>query len=490
MQKTTNILPGFHLSTLRRRPRSAQQQMADELELIRRKSFDHLSHVFRRSVPGLALKQSAEGTNSRTRIYNKTTTFWAFMSQILSEDGSCQEVVHKLKSYASLRGLPAPSSGTAAYCKSRQRLSEEELEEILHYSGHFDDEVTDDESLCGGRRVVVVDGTGMSMADTAQNQEVWPQESQQKEGCGFPLMKLTGCFSLKTGALLSRKQGNQHQHELTLFRGQWDLFKKGDILLGDKGYCSYYDMSMLQKRGVDSVITLARRTPVTSAKAVKKLAENDLIVRWNKPKYNKRFTREQWDQLPDELLLRQIKVEVKQDGFRIRVFYIVTTLMDDQKYSAKNLADLYYRRWDVELFFRDIKTTLGMDILRCKTPEMIRREVLMYLIAYNCLRRLMVEAASKHQVPFRKVSFKGTVQAVRTWEPHFCTTVSRSNRAHMINELYRGIVHTLLGNPLGRAEPRVLKRRPKNFQLLTAPRHEMIEIRHRNNHRKNHAKLA
>ena len=183
MQKTTNILPGFHLPTLRRRPRSAQQQMADELELIRRKSFDHLSRVFRRSVPDLALKQSHEGTNSRTRIYNKTTTFWAFMSQILSEDGSCQEVVYKLKSYASLRGLPAPSSGTAAYCKSRQRLSEEELEDILHYSGHFDDEVIDDESLCEGRRVVVVDGTGMSMADTAQNQEVWPQESQQKEGC-------------------------------------------------------------------------------------------------------------------------------------------------------------------------------------------------------------------------------------------------------------------------------------------------------------------
>ena len=488
MQNTTPILPGLHLSTLGRKRRSAQQQMTDEIERIRQRSFKHLSHVFKHSVPAEVLKQSVEGSNSRTRIYSKETTFWAFMGQVLSEDGSCQEVVHKLKSYASLRGLPAPSSATAAYCKSRQRLSEEELEDILHYSGHFDDEVFGDEPICEGRRVVVVDGTGMSMADTAQNQKLWPQESQQKEGCGFPLMRLTGCFSLKTGALLSRKQGNQHQHELTLFRGQWDLFKKDDILLADKGFCSYYDMSMLQKRGVDSVITLARRTPVTSAIAVKALAENDLIVRWEKPKYNKRFTREQWAQLPDELLLRQIKVEVHQTGFRTRVFYIVTTLMDDQTYSAKSLADLYYKRWDVELYFRDIKTTLGMDILRCKTPEMIRREVLMYLIAYNCLRRLITEAASKHQVPFRKVSFKGTVQAVRTWEPHFSSNASRSKRANMINELYRGIVDTLLTNPLGRSEPRALKRRKKNFQFLTVPRHDMIEIRHRNNHRKNNAK--
>lgn len=484
MQNITPIFPGFHLPTLRRKSRSAQQQMMDEIEKIRLKSFTNLSNMFEKSIPSALLKTGNTGSNSRNRIYNKSNTFWLFMNQLLSDDGSCQEVVHKLKSYASLRGMQIPSSSTAAYTKARQRLGEEELEKILDYTSEIDEDLIEEKSICLGRRVVVVDGTGLSMPDTKKNREKWDQEHQQKEGCGFPLMQVTACFSLKTGALLSRRQGKLYENEINHFRSMWDVFKKGDIMLGDKGFCAYHDMSMLQKREVDSVVSLAKRKPVASSEAIKVLGKDDLLIHWKKPKKGKTFTKEEWAMVPEELILRQVKVNVQYKGFRTKVFYIVTTLLDEQKYPPEELAELYYRRWDVELFFRDIKTTLGMDVLRSKSPEMIRREILMYLIAYNCLRRLMVDAAHRMQVPVRKVSFKGSVQAVRSWEPHLSHKMSKAKITNMLIQLHKSITQTMLSNPLGRSEPRAIKRRPKNFQLLTTHRSKMVVYKSKNYYRK------
>ena len=463
--------------------------MADEISKIRRKSFGHLCHVFGSSVPNAVLAKEQAGQNSRSRIYSKENTFWAFMLQILSDDGSCQDVVRKLQSYAALKGNCPPSSSTAAYCKARKRLPIEDLEQILTHSADIDREAGRSD-LCQGRRVVVVDGTGLSMPDTKTNQKLWPQQSQQKGGCGFPIMKLAACFSLHTGALLSYRQGDKHTHELPLFREQWDTFNTGDIMLADKGFCNYHDLAVLQDRQVDSVVTMRRKYPISEAKAVRKFSENDLLVRWKRPPYIKTFSKSQWDQLPEDLLLRQIKVDIEIKGFRKKSFYIVTTLLNADEYPAQELADLYYKRWDVELFFRDIKTTLGMDILRCKTPDMIRRELIMYLIVYNCLRRIMIESARKRNVTIRKISFKGTVQAVRAWEPHFCAKDSRESRNNMLTSLHTRITELRLTNRLGRSEPRVIKRRKKNFQFLTKPRSEMVEIQHRNRYRAKDAKSA
>ena len=226
------------------------------------------------------------------------------------------------------------------------------------------------------------------MPDTPENQEVWPQSASQKPGCGFPTARICACFSLESGALLSYAIGNKKSRELPLFRKQWKMFKQGDIFLGDKGFCSYFDIANLEKQGVDSVITLARRTPVSAAGSLKKFGDNDLLIKWERPTYNSilSYSKDAWEELPKELLLRQIKVTVTCPGFRTQGFYIVTTLLDAKRYPAEQIADLYFKRWDVELFFRDIKTTMGMDILRCQTPEMIRKEILMHFIAYNCVR--------------------------------------------------------------------------------------------------------
>jgi len=484
MQNTTPIFPGFHMQTLRRKPRSAQQKHAEKMALLKQNSFKQIGEVFEKFIPPTLLRPERNGAMSRRRLFSKENTFWAFFSQVLDADGGCKEVIRKLQSYASIKAVKVPSSSTASYCAARKKLDEQMLSDILKHTAARLEEIPDP-SLMNNRRVIVVDGTGVSMPDTFANQEVWPQSSSQKLGCGFPIARMCACFSLKSGALLSYALGNKKNHELPLFRQQWNTFKRGDIILGDKGFCSYFDIANLKKKGVDSVVTLARRAPINAANSLKRFGSDDLLITWPRSAYktNLSYSIDAWAKLPEELLLRQIKVTVKYPGFRTQKFHIVTTLLDAAKYPAEELAGLYFKRWDVELFFRDIKTTMGMDILRCQTPEMIRKEILMHFIAYNCIRRLMCEAAKEVDLKVRVVSFKGSVQALRNWEPHLNQAkISRTERFRLISDLYAAMTNTPILQRPGRSEPRCLKRRKKNFQLMTTPRHEMREILHRNSY--------
>ena len=475
------MLPGFHLQILRRKPRSAQQQLTAKIALLKQKSFKQIGELFEKFIPQTLLKPEPKGAMSRRRLFSKENTFWAFFSQVLDADGGCKEVIRKLQSYASIKGVRVPSSSTSSYCTARKKLDEQMLLEIFDHTADRLDKMPT-AGLLNNRRVIVVDGTGVSMPDTPESQKVWPQWSSQKPGCGFPTARICACFSLESGALLSYAIGNKKSHELPLFRKQWKMFRKEDIFLGDKGFCSYFDIANLEGQGVDSVVTLARRAPVRPAGSLKKFGPDDLLISWERPVYNRKlsYSREAWEALPKELVLRQIKVRVKYHGFRTKWFHIVTTLLDATQYPAEELAELYFKRWDVELFFRDIKTTMGLDILRCRTPEMIRKEILMYFIAYNCVRRLMYEAAKEADLKVRVVSFKGSVQALRSWEPHLNQArISRTERFRLIRDLYSAITNTPIIQRPGRSEPRCLKRRKKNFQLMSLPRHEMRVIPHR-----------
>ena len=357
MNNTTPLFPGFHLQSLRKKPRSSAQVMADEMRCKIEKSLLGLKACFGRFIPDDILQNNATGKHSRHRVFNKETTFWAFFSQIIDADGGCAEVVKKLKTYIDFKGLQSLSASTGSYCKARKKLKETDLVEILEHTAESFLVNADDQPL-EGRRVVVVDGTGLSMPDTPENKEEWPQISSQKEGCGFPTMRLLGCFDLATGAILSHAIGSKKSHELPLLRKQYDTFKNGDVFLGDKGFCSFYDIERFRKKGVDSVFPLARRIPKTEQTCIKKLADHDLIIHWNRPAWHKKapLPKEEWKQLPQTLILRQIKVTVEQPGFRVKSFYIITTLLDPQLYPSQEIAELYYRRWSVELFFRDLKT--------------------------------------------------------------------------------------------------------------------------------------
>ena len=390
-------------------------------------------------------------------------------------------MVRKVQAFAAARSLPMPSTSTSAYCQARAKLDHGSLENILNHTATSLQQ-RGQPGQWKGRRVVVVDGTGVSMPDTPENQADWPQPSSQKSGCGFPQARLCACFCLQTGALLSYRMGHRKNAELPLLRQQWGSFKPGDIFLGDKGLCSYYDVWKFQEMSVDSVITLARRTPVEAAAALKVLGPDDLLIQWPKPAWNKilSYGRAEWEALPEHLTLRQIKVTVNTPGMRTTSFYLVTTLTDPVRYSAAEMADLYFQRWDVELFFRDIKTTMGMDVLRCRTPAMVKKEILMHFIAYNALRLLIVDASQEVRQSSRRISFKGSIQALRQWTPQFCRFHNDPpERRRLMGLLREAIAANQVFHRPGRREPRCVKRRPKPFALLTAPRHQIIEIPHR-----------
>jgi hypothetical protein len=481
MKNKTLYLPGFHLQTLRRKPRSAHQVLAQKLDDIRQKTFNQLSACFDHLIPSHRLKPAESGVLSRRRIYSKENTFWAFFSQVLDNDGSCQAAVRKLQSYLALTSDTVPVSSTSAYCQARQKLSLSELEGVLQDTVHRLQPRLDP-ALLQGRRVIVADGTGLSMPDTPQNQQQWPQSLSQKPGCGFPQASACACFCLQTGGLISYRLGNKKSSELPLLRQQWSSFEANDIFLGDKGFCSYFDLSAFKDRGVDSVVSLARRPVVTAGNALKVLGEGDLLIQWQKPKRrrNAAYSDQQWQALPEHLTLRQIKVVITQPGFRGALFHIVTTLLDPVKYPADQIIELYRQRWDVELFFRDIKATLGMDILRCKTPDMIRKEIAMHWIVYNCIRGLMVDAVKAEKAPVRRLSFAASVQALRQWEPMMVQAKNSPTEQRRLVALLRAVIaETIVPNRPDRGEPRAVKRRPKNYQLMTAPRHEMMEQAHR-----------
>ena len=482
---TPQYLPGLQLSTLRKKPGSAQQKLIEQLKEIKQKSLSQLDECFRQYIPSTMLKQSNNGTMSRRRIFSFENTFWMFFSQVLDADGGCQEAVRKIQAHACRKSLPQPSSSTAAYCKARAKLQLENLQTIYQHTSQYLSEQASSGHL-NGRRVIVVDGSGISMPDTEENQSKWPQQANQKPGCGFPQAVLCVCFNLHTGIALSHELGNKKSAELSMLRQQSDTFKEDDIFLGDKGFCSYYDQSIMRENKIDSVITLARRKPVKASDAIEILGENDLIIEWKKPKWNKNhsYSKVDWQALPECLRLRQIKVTVNEPGFRTTSFYIITTLLDARSYSADALADLYYQRWQVELFFRDIKTSMGMDILRCKSPDMIHKQILMYFIVYNCIRRLIMESAIQYDVSHSRVSFKACLQALRQWIA--CWIPGKDSRLEsnrLMSELKSCIADKIVPLRSGRSEPRAVKRRPKNYQLLNKPRHEMKEIQHRSKYR-------
>lgn len=235
MKNNTLYLPGFHLSTLRRKPRSALQKMADERARIRSHSISRLGECFGQFIPKRELENGQGGAFSRRRLFSKENTFWAFFSQILDADGGCQEVVRKVQALASSRATPIPSASTSAYCQARAKLEKTSLETILAHTSRILEQ-RGRSRWWKKRRVVVVDGTGVSMPDTPANQDRWPQPRSQKPGCGFPQARICACFCLQTGALMNYSIGSHKNHELPLLRKQWDNFKVGDIFLGDKGF--------------------------------------------------------------------------------------------------------------------------------------------------------------------------------------------------------------------------------------------------------------
>jgi len=410
-------------------------------------------------------------------------TFWLFLAQVFSADASCGEVLRKFLVWLAVETGKTASPRTGAYCKARKRLPLNHIEQT-HANVR---EAVSAHAGAGyrwcGRKVKVVDGSSLSMPDTPDNQGRYPQPSTQKVGCGFPVMRIVAVFCLGTGVLIDLAKDALSVHERTLFRRLWHLFEPGDVVLADTGFCSYADFYFLAQQRVDCVMRNHQRRKV-GVRNVKKLGKGDRLVLWIKTKVRPKWLDdEQWQAVPDTLHVREVTISVSEPGFRSKTLVVVTTLCDPKRFSKAAIAELYRRRWAAELNLRDIKIALGMDILRCKAPDTVEKELWMHAIAYNLIRALMAKAAHVHGTTPDRLSFKGTLTAVRQWAPYI-QRASRQKRRTLMDLLLVLIAKDTLPRRPNRIEPRAKKRRPKNYQLLTDHRSRFKEQPHRNRYTK------
>jgi hypothetical protein len=422
-------------------------------------------------------------SKTRRRPFTQTLVFWLFLSQCLTRTQPCREAVRKLLAWLHVYRRPPISENTSAYCQARKnQLSEDFLKNIHQQIVSRVESQAPAVYQWRGRRVGVVDGSTLSMPDTPLNQACYPQPSEQKKGCGFPVMKFAGVFSLSTGLWHLLAYGNLRNHERTLFHRLWDeLCRRFDLILGDCGFTSFADMYLLKQRGVDTVLR-QHQMRTADFRRGKRLGHHDHLVIWRKPPCRPDWVSpEVYAAMPAEWTVRELKVLVTVKGFRTQVYVIVTTLLDPVRYPPSALAELYFLRWSVELRFRDVKCTLGLDILRCKSPAMVQKELWMQVIAHNLIRALMLKAAvGKHQ-PLSRLSFKGTADTLRQWAPLLAAAARQpAVYRRLFRKLIACIAHDLVPLRPERGEPRAKKRRPKNYQLLTKPRHCMGNLPHRN----------
>ena len=475
MLNTTPFLPGISHSLSGRQRRSQLDQLRAQSAHWRQATLSRLCEIFGPWLPAALFAPTDHGLNSRQRTYPLNLTFWAFLSQVLSPGSSCREIVRKVQAWYAPQATALPDSGTSAYCQARSRLPLPRLLELHHRLAHKLSPRIAASDLWWGRCVKVVDGTGLSMPDTAANQQDWPQPSAQKNGCGFPVVKLVACFCLASGALLEWVEGTLHEHDCRLLQKLLFAFTKGDVVLADRGFSSYASLATLWARGVDAVMRVHHFRKL-DWRTGRRLGRRDRRVTWKKgPRQGSLWTAEQWAELPAELTVRLVEIDVAVPGFRTQRLVLVTTLTDATTYSVEELGRLYFRRWAVELFFRDIKTTLGLDVLRCQCPAMVRKEIVMHAVAYNLIRALMQDIAHSYQIHLYRLSFKGTVDALRQWRELFETAQGQTRQTRRLRSLFYQSIATdpLLVRP-ERSEPRAVKRRSKNFRLLTKPRHEML----------------
>lgn len=414
------------------------------------------------------------GVTFRERIYTPMVTLCAFLSQGMgNDDPSCANAVSRVLADRVRRNLKPCSTDSSSYCLARKRLPEQAVAELARETGRELHRKADEDWLWNCRPVVMVDGSTETMADTAENQKEYPQSRGQKHGLGFPIMRYVVLLSLAVGTVLECATGpcrGKQTGEQSLFRKTWDALQPGTIVLGDRLYDAYRDIALLKGRKIDVVFGKKQSRNCDFRKG-RRLSKDDHVVVWEKPKYDaSRYeNKAEWESLPDKLEMREVRVVVRRKGYKTRSVVIVTTLLDADVYSAKELTDLFNARWNCELDLRSIKRVLGIHHSRCQTPEMVRKELWMHFLAYNLIRVRMAQAAAQHNELPRKLSFTAAMNHIH----NFAEALRGSSGAEhdrIEGELLRAIATCRVGDRPGRKEPRAVKKRQQKYSYLTKPR--------------------
>jgi Transposase DDE domain len=411
----------------------------------------------------------------RDRVFGPVTTIWGFLSQVLSDDHSCRDAVSRVLAHRSAGGLGACSPNTASYCNARSRLPTDVLRTLARRTAHELQAGVADGWKWNGRNVFVADGSHVSMPDTPQNQASYPQPPTPRPGVGFPLARVAVLLSLATGAchdLAIAAYSGKGTGETTLLRAMYDTLRPGDVVLADALFDNYFLVCELRDRGIDLVVR-AQYDRVNS-RTVRSGPDGDVLV-WQRPNKPHGMKGEQYRTYPKTMLMRQVSVDASDRDNRAERFKVVTTILDESV-DGGQIGGLYERRWAGEVDIRSIKSTMRMDILRCKTPEMVCKEIWAHLLAYNLLRTVMAVAAAEHGIEPREVSFKGAKQAVTAFAPKI-EAARPEERAALIDALLAVVAYHRVGGRPGRWEPRARKRRPKRGNSLMQPR-ATAKLRH------------
>ncbi len=412
----------------------------------------------------------------KDRIYSPLVTLWVFLGQVLSGDPSCRAAVARLIAHRLSHGQSPCSAATGAYCQARKRLPEKFFSAVACLVGRALEAKAEPRWLWKGHRVLMFDGSTVSMPDTEANQRAYPQLYNQKPGVGFPIARIGAVISLACGAILNLgicRYAGKGQGEVSLLRRLWDVFRPGDILLADSLMANWTGIVLMKQRGVDTVSRLNKATRRADFRRGKRLGPGDHIVHWRKPSSIRSVDWQTYKALPEHLTIRETRVRVAQPGFRTKSIVVVTTLLDPKQTTKEDLAFLYRARWNNELDLRSIKTTMQMDILRGKSPELVHKEIWTHVLAYNLIRTIMAQAATNNGLDPRSISFKGAIRTLEAFQPVIALLGARKAacRRMLYQQLLSAIVIHRVADRPDRFEPRRVKRRPKRYDRLMKSKH-------------------
>jgi Transposase DDE domain len=425
---------------------------------------------FQKVLSKETIAKSMRDLEYRERFFTPDIILWAFLSQVLDDDHSQQAAVARVIAFFTMQGLDSPSANTSAYSQARSNLPGEIISNLVQGSAEEMETTIPSNLLWKGMyHPKLMDGSTVSMPDTQGNQDAYPQPDSQKPGVGFPIARIVTVISYVTGMALDLAIGpysGKKTGEHALLRQLMHVFKPGDIAMGDCYYASYFLMAMLIKLNVNAVF------PMHSARnhdfrRGERLGKKDHIVRWAKPSKPEWMDQETYNQVQNEITVREVEIQSDQSGLRTKKRVLVTTFLDPAFVSKQDLALLYDYRWCIELDLRSLKQTMHMDILRGKTPEMVRKEIWVHLLAYNLIRKVMAQSAIIHNKNLRNLSFKLALQMIEAFRDAgiFC---EEDNDVY--GRLLKAIAYKKVGNRPGRQEPRRIKRRPKAFARLQKAR--------------------
>jgi hypothetical protein len=425
-----------------------------------------------------AILAAAEPYPWRERLWTPLRTIWTFLLQVLHPGWPCRAAVAAVLAEQAAAGHPLDASpDPAAYCQGRKRLPESVFKRALRTAGETLEAQVDATYRWLGRRVWIVDGSSCSMPDTPELQQAFGQSDRQKRGCGFPVAKIEAMFAWASGAVLDVAIGPYRSNELSLWRQLWDQLRAGDVVLGDRFYSSYADLVQLTAMGCDGVFRLwGARSRTMDFRKGKRLGKEDRLCVWPRSKRRPRtLSAAEYAALPATVTVRVLRFHTQVKGFRSQTILVATTLLDPVQYPLEQIAPLYGDRWTAELRVRDVKTTLRMDILRGKSPDVVRKEIVMHFLAYNLIRALMWQAAQKHGQLLHRLSFAGAMQRFEVAAPYLTLFAGSPQAACIYELLLSGIARDHATHRPHRIEPRAVKRRPKPYKLLNQPRNQMRE---------------